>query len=131
MKPAVPILRVFDEDKALEFYRDFLGFAVEWTHRFEEHLPAYAQVGRDGCRLHLSEHHGDGTPGTRVRIETDALDALCKELLDRDYAYCRPSIEQMPWGERSFTVVDPFGNALTFFQPDTPSPHARTKINHT
>jgi catechol 2,3-dioxygenase-like lactoylglutathione lyase family enzyme len=25
-----PILRIFDEDKATEFYVDFLGFKVDW-----------------------------------------------------------------------------------------------------
>jgi hypothetical protein len=30
------------------------------------------QVSRDACRIHLSEHHGDGTPGTVIRIEMPA-----------------------------------------------------------
>ena len=29
-----PILRIFDEAKAREFYVDFLGFKVDWEHRF-------------------------------------------------------------------------------------------------
>jgi hypothetical protein len=29
----VPILRSFSEDKAHEFYVEFLGFTVEWEHR--------------------------------------------------------------------------------------------------
>jgi catechol 2,3-dioxygenase-like lactoylglutathione lyase family enzyme len=66
-----PILRIFDEAKAKEFYVDFLGFKVDWEHRFEEGLPLYMQVSRDGCVLHPSEHHGDGTPGVAVRIETN------------------------------------------------------------
>jgi catechol 2,3-dioxygenase-like lactoylglutathione lyase family enzyme len=55
----VPILRSFDETKAREFYVDFLGFTVDWTHRFEPDLPLYMQVSRDGIVLHISEHHGD------------------------------------------------------------------------
>ena len=54
-----PILRIFDEAKAREFYVDFLGFKVDWEHRFEPGLPLYLQVSKDGCVLHLSEHHGD------------------------------------------------------------------------
>ena len=34
---AIPILRMFDETKAREFYLDFLGFSVEFEHRFESH----------------------------------------------------------------------------------------------
>jgi catechol 2,3-dioxygenase-like lactoylglutathione lyase family enzyme len=29
-----PILRIFDEAKAKEFYVEFLGFRVDWEHRF-------------------------------------------------------------------------------------------------
>lgn len=31
----IPVLRVFDESKAREFYVDLLEFAVDWEHRFE------------------------------------------------------------------------------------------------
>lgn len=39
-----PILRIFDEAKAREFYVDFLGFKVDWEHRFGENFPLYMQV---------------------------------------------------------------------------------------
>ncbi|MET0542634.1 MAG: glyoxalase superfamily protein, partial [Variovorax sp.] len=46
---AVPILRIFDEAKAREFYVGFLGYKVDWEHRFEPGLPLYSQVSRGGC----------------------------------------------------------------------------------
>src|SRR5580765_7873563 len=64
-----PILRIFDEAKAREFYVEFLGFKVDWEHRFEPGLPLYMQVSKDDCVLHLSEHFGDGSPGAHIRIE--------------------------------------------------------------
>jgi len=70
---ATPILRIFDESKAKEFYVGFLGFTIDWEHRFESNLPLYMQVSRDDCLLHLSEHHGDCCPGAAVRIQTDQL----------------------------------------------------------
>ncbi|WP_068826085.1 glyoxalase superfamily protein [Pseudomonas sp. BMS12] len=109
-----PILRIFDEAKAREFYLDYLGFRCDWEHRFAPGMPLYLQVSRDGCVLHLSEHHGDACPGAALRIETDALDALHQELERKDYAYARPAIEAMPWGSRDMSVRDPFGNRLTF-----------------
>ena len=109
-----PILRIFDETKAREFCVDFLGFTVDWEHRFAPDLPLYMQVSRDKCVLHLSEHHGDGSPGAATRIETDALDAFHEELMVRQYKYARPGIEKMPWGTRDMSVRDPFGNRLTF-----------------
>ena len=62
---AIPLLRIFDTGKALEFYRDFLGFEVAWEHRFQDHAPLYAEVVRDGVRLHLTEHHGDASARCR------------------------------------------------------------------
>ena len=64
--PAIPILRIFSVDKAREFYLDFLGFQLDWEHRFAPDLPLYMQIHRDGLILHLSEHHGDATPGSAV-----------------------------------------------------------------
>ncbi len=62
----VPILRMFDEAKAKEFYVGFLGFIIDWEHRFEEGAPLYMQVSKDAFVLHLSEHYGDSSPGFRM-----------------------------------------------------------------
>ena len=109
-----PILRIFDETKAREFYVDFLGFTIDWQHRFEPGLPVYMQVSRGACVLHLSEHHGDGSPGAALRIESADLDAFHVELLSKDSRYARPGIDVTPWGTRDMSVKDPFGNRLTF-----------------
>src|SRR5262245_23563179 len=62
--PAVPILRIFDRTKAVEFYVDYLGFHLDWEHGgHADHSPLYAQVSRGPAVLHLSEHHGDASPG--------------------------------------------------------------------
>jgi uncharacterized glyoxalase superfamily protein PhnB len=114
LRKTTPILRIFDEAKAKEFYIGFLGFAIDWEHRFEAGMPLYMQVSRGTCVLHLSEHHGDATPGAAMRIEAADLDAFHRELTDRQYKYARPGVEQMPWGTRDLTVKDPFGNRLTF-----------------
>src|SRR5688572_29948094 len=110
-----PILRIFDERKAREFYLDFLGFKVDWEHRFEPGMPLYMQVSRDGCILHLSEHHGDATPGSAVRVMVDDVDAFQRELIVKPYKYARPGAEDMPWGTRDMSIKDPFGNRLTFW----------------
>ena len=73
-----PILRIFDEAKAKEFCIEFLGFKVDWEHRFEAGLPLYMQISKDGCIIHLSEHHGDCSPGAAIRIETNELEAFEK-----------------------------------------------------
>ena len=109
-----PILRIFDETKAREFYVDYLGFRIDWEHRFEDDLPLYMQVSREGCVLHLSEHHGDCSPGAALRIETDTLDDFHAELAAKRYRHARPGIDEMPWGSRDMAIKDPFGNRLVF-----------------
>jgi hypothetical protein len=51
----IPILRSFDEAKAKEFYVDFLGFTVDWEHRFEDNTPLYMQLSKDNCVRGLFE----------------------------------------------------------------------------
>jgi hypothetical protein len=109
---------MYDLAKTREFYLDFLGFRIDWEHRFAENLPLYMQVSRGGLVLHLSQHHGDATPGARVRITTNGIAALHEELSAREYTYARPGLEHAPWGERSVTVTDPVGNHLVFYEPD-------------
>lgn len=108
----IPILRIFDGEKALEFYRDYLGFEVAWEHRFEPDMPVYMEISRGGLRLHLSEHHGDGTPGTIVYVSVKGLDGLHRELAAKPYSHMRPGIEKTPWGSRCMELIDPFGNRL-------------------
>jgi hypothetical protein len=78
----IPILRMFDEAKARELYIDWLG----------------------DCRLHLGEHHGDGTPGTAIRIRVDELEAYHQDLLAKRYKYGRPGLHDQEWGTREMVV---------------------------
>jgi len=114
LRALTPILRIFDEAKARAFYVGFLGFQVDWEHRFAPDLPLYLQVSRDGCVLHLSEHHGDCCPGAAMRIEVDGIDGYHAELAAKQYGYARPAIEDTSWGSRDMPVTDPFGNRLVF-----------------
>ena len=116
----VPVLRMFSIEKAREFYLDWLGFTVQFEHRYEPDLPLYLGLVRGELELHLSEHHGDGSPGANVRVETRGLDALHAELIGKRYGYGRPGIRAMPWGARELTVHDPFGNRITFSERSAP-----------
>ncbi|NMX33109.1 glyoxalase superfamily protein [Pseudomonas sp. WS 5413] len=111
-----PILRVFDEAKALEFYVDFLGFKVDWQHRFEANFPLYLQVSLGECVLHLSEHHGDASPGAAVRIQAPGVDGFQQQLQAKNYRFAKPGVEETPWGSREMSIKDPFGNRLVFFE---------------
>jgi len=114
----VPILRSFDEAKAREFYIDWLGFVVDWEHRFEPGLPLYMQVSRDGIVLHISEHHGDGTPGSLVRVEVKGLRAFHAEINAKRYKNNRPGLETPEWGGLEMTVIDPVNNRIVFTEAE-------------
>ncbi len=113
----VPILRIFDEVKAKDFYLGFLGFGLDWEHRFEPDTPLYAQISFGECVIHLSEHHGDASPGGAVRIAVDDITVYHAEITGKGYRSMRPGIDAMPWGTLEVKVIDPFFNRLMFFSP--------------
>ena len=113
----VPIFRSFDEDKAKAFYKGYLGFEIDWEHRFHEGAPLYMQLRLGDVILHLSEHHGDGSPGANIRIGCDDLKAYWHALNSKEYAYAKPGEPgETPWRSVEMTITDPFGNRLTFVQ---------------
>ncbi|WJF91387.1 glyoxalase superfamily protein [Paraburkholderia bonniea] len=117
MSPAIPVLRIFSEEKAKEFYEGFLGFTVDWEHRFTPDLPLYMQLHRADLKIHLSEHHGDATPGSTIFVPVTGVEALRDELHGKHYKYGRPGIEVMPWG-KVLVTLDPFGNRIRFCEFD-------------
>jgi len=115
---SIPIIRIFDECKAKEFYVEFLGMGIDWEHRFAADYPIYIQVSKENFVLHLSEHSGDCTPGSKVFVNVSELETLFQEISSRPYKYSRPSIEKAPWGDNCFTVIDPFSNKILFNQQE-------------
>jgi catechol 2,3-dioxygenase-like lactoylglutathione lyase family enzyme len=117
LKSPIPILRAFDEAKAKEFYVGFLGFKMDWEHRFGDNYPLYMQVSRDLRIIHLSERHGDACPGSSMRIETAGLDDFCATLRANDYKNSKPGHPlDTSWGTKEIYVTDPFGNKVIFYE---------------
>jgi catechol 2,3-dioxygenase-like lactoylglutathione lyase family enzyme len=116
-KRVVPTLRIFSLEKAREFYLGFLGCTVDWEHRFEPDAPVYMQVSRGELKLHLSEHHGDGTPGQHVYVYATGVRDLHRELNDKKYRHNHPGLQEQDWGMLEVQVVDPFNNRITFGEP--------------
>ncbi len=108
-----PIFRIFDIEKAKEFYLGFLGFTFDWEHRFEPGFPLFAQLTRDGQTIFLTEHSGDCEVGGAVYFIVEDVDAL-----HRAFSAASVPIEQPPhdteWGSREMLLRDPDGNRLRF-----------------
>lgn len=117
----IPSLRIFDVRKAREFYLDYLGFTVDFEHRFEPELPLFMAVSRGGIQLYLSEHYGAGSPGIHINVEMAGLAEYHAELTAKGYNYLRPGLEKQPWGATTMTVYDPFSNHIIFSEEDKPS----------
>jgi len=115
----IPVLRIFDIAKADDFYVGYLGFSVDWDHRFDAEAPLYRQVSRGNLILHLSEHHGDGNPGARLRVIMRGVEEFHHEISAKGYRHMRPGLETTPWGTLETGVIDPFGNHIRFCQPIT------------
>jgi hypothetical protein len=117
-KPTViPVLRILDEAKAKEFYVQWLGFSIDWEHRFGENFPVYLQISKDDIVIHLTEHHGDCIPGSRIRITITGLETYIDQLNQKDYKYYKPGVEEMEWRSLESAILDPFGNHIIFTEP--------------
>lgn len=115
----VPTLRMFSIEKTKEFYFDFLGFKVDWEHRFADDAPLYMQVSRGNAVLHLSEHFGDGVPGSAVYFYMKGIAEFHRELAAKDYKHAKPGILEQDWGMREIMISDPSGNKLRFGEAQT------------
>jgi catechol 2,3-dioxygenase-like lactoylglutathione lyase family enzyme len=115
---AHPQVFVTDMERAVAFYRDRLGFSVEYLYG---EPPFYGLVVRGGAGLNL--RHVDALPLDGAAREAEDLLAATivvrnAEALFRAYeaaglAFHQPYREQ-PWGAHDFVVADPDGNLIHF-----------------
>jgi uncharacterized glyoxalase superfamily protein PhnB len=108
------VLYVNDVTRALEYYRDRLGFDVQHYDKIPDH---YGYASRDNCHLHFA--CVEGVPPTPngdlfdVYIYVDDVDALYDELRERGADLMHQPVEQ-GYGLREIRVRDPHGYVLAF-----------------
>ena len=117
---SIPVLRLHDETETRRFYLEFLGYSIDWEHRFtpeDPESPLYLQVRHDRSVFHLNGHADDQTPPAEVRIPVSDLPAFESELGHRPGNW--PTVEAVdPRDEGKKTdlnLLDPSGNLLTFW----------------
>jgi catechol 2,3-dioxygenase-like lactoylglutathione lyase family enzyme len=110
---AIPTFGVRDYDTAIDFYIDFLGFRIDWEHRFEPNGPIYMQISKNGLVLHLSESKRF-EKNVIAFVETKNISGFHKELQERNPTRRIPDIEQTKWKTLQLEIEDPFGNLLRF-----------------
>ena len=115
---AIPVVFVRDVPAAAAFYRDVLGFSIDFLHG---EPPFYGSVSRDGASLHLKFVHepviapgqDDRESFIMVFVEVDDVGALFAEYAAAGVSFAQP-LQQEPWGGRDFIARDPDGNLLCF-----------------
>jgi catechol 2,3-dioxygenase-like lactoylglutathione lyase family enzyme len=106
-----PILNVRSLRASQAYYRDKLGFKVDWEHG---EPPSFGQVSRGDFVLFLCEQCLS-SPGAWSMTFTANVDKLHEELAQRGASIRQPPRDE-PWGLREMQVVDPDGNVIRFGQ---------------
>lgn len=123
--PLLPTIRCRRIAPALAFYTERLGF-TRLGGDANPGDPAFEVLERDGDRLFLSSHSGDGAFGQALAIACDDADAEWAALRARGYVPPPHRAAESPvhagptdqtWGTREFYVDDPDGNTLRFIAP--------------
>jgi catechol 2,3-dioxygenase-like lactoylglutathione lyase family enzyme len=104
-----PILSVASLHASQRYYREALGFKIEWEHG---EPPDFGAVSRGDSVLFMCQGC-QGNPGSWLMIFTRDVDRLHAELVGRGAIIKRPP-QNMPWGMREMQVADPDGNVIRF-----------------
>ena len=125
----VPTVRCRRMRRALAFYTGVLDFECVGGDEPPDD-PSFSVLAREGHRLFLSSHSGDGEFGQAIVVETGDVDALFRALRarglnppDRPESPVHRGPVDQTWGTREFYVDDPDGNTLRFAQR-LPGPRA-------
>jgi uncharacterized glyoxalase superfamily protein PhnB len=117
---SIPILFVRDVEAAAQFYRDRLGFEVDFLYGTP---PFYGAVRRGKARLHLRFVHRTNfaelaaEEGSLIlaTIEVNDVRALFAELEAHGVNFPQ-KLQKQEWGGTDFHVRDPDGNVISFVQ---------------
>ena len=114
---SIPVLRMLDEEKAKAFYLEFLGYEIEWEHRFSPDSPLYLQIRLGESVLHLDGHANGEKPPAEVRIPVHDLEGFCEFLGSRAEGRAKPvTVDPRYTGKNTdMNIEDPFGNMITFW----------------
>lgn len=107
-----------DVQRALDFYREWLGFKLIEDFRYEG-KPVYARLRAPGGDGTIALHQaGPGasvaSDGVRLYFEVRDLDEFCRKLQRRGFYFTQlPTM--MPWGWRHAYLNDPEGHEISLY----------------
>ena len=118
---AVPVILVSNVRASAEFFRDTLGFSIDFLHG---HPAFYGSVSRDGACVHLKfVHEPVLVVGAQDRdglitafIDVENVKALYAEYVTAGATFAQ-KLKKQAWGGRDFIVRDVDGNGICFVGP--------------
>ena len=118
LKSAIPILFVRDVPASAAYFRDKLGFEIDFLYGAP---PYYGSVSRGEVRLHLRFVHQPTFAVLAARevslilatVEVSDVQGLFDEFKERGVEFAQTPTKQ-PWGGTDFQVRDPDGNVISF-----------------
>jgi uncharacterized glyoxalase superfamily protein PhnB len=122
MNSVVPVLFVRDVPTSAAYYRDKLGFGIDFLYG---EPPFYGAVSRGAVRLHLRFVRDPNFAELASReislilasIEVPDVQELFEEFTARGAELAQDPIKQA-WGGTDFHVRDPDGNVISFVSYD-------------
>lgn len=109
---AVPQLPVHDVKKTQEYYRDVLGFHIDWTWGEND----YGSVSRDATALYLSNVGDCEISRACLIINVREVDNLHAEWKAKGAKILEGPADK-PWGLREFTLQDINGHCFRISKP--------------
>ena len=107
---AIPKLASLDVERSLAFF-DRLGFTRLYTSR------EYGVTRRDSVSIHFWPCDNPEIPRqTGCRISVEGVDELFEAYSKLDVIHPNGQLEDKPWGAREFSILDPDGNLVTFYE---------------
>ena len=120
LKSGATMLAVAAVKKSAEFYRDKLGFKVDFAYEGNvPNQPNYAVVKRDSVEVHFESYEHCREPEESLRekcgvyIIVEDVDKIYEELLEKGVEAKWPPTDQS-YGIRDFKILDCDGYQLLF-----------------
>jgi len=118
LKKVVPILFVRDVQLSANFFREKLGFEIDFLHGLP---PFYGAVSREGVCVHLrlvkrpffAAAAAQEKSLTLASIEVANVQALFEEFKGHGVEFPQ-KLKKQPWGGTDFQVRDRDGNVISF-----------------
>jgi uncharacterized glyoxalase superfamily protein PhnB len=132
----MPMISVASVDQAREFYVEKLGFDHQMGMLGKDGQLDFCTVTLGGAKVMFMrpQERVEGTDATSAKraveiyLQVDDVDAYHDRLKKQKVKISDPLTDQW-WGDRTFTVIDPYGYQLWFYQTVAePTPPEGAKI---